>query len=108
MEAFNVCILCLKERLLSHKDGWQTDLICAVTASIQPPISILTCLRYFYECSYSNTSFPHDISGLPSFTCKTDIINISSQSTLNFCTALAYPVFVFTTKDRIRNNTEII
>ena len=101
-----------KTRLLSHKDGWQTNFISVVIASIQPPISILTCLRYFYKCTSFNTSFPPGIfgicfwlykSGLPSFTCKTDIISIPFQSSLNlnFCTGLAYSVFVFTTKDSI-------
>ena len=106
-----------EKRLLSHKDGWQTNFISVVIASIQPPISILTCLRYFYKCTSFNTSFPPGIfgicfwlykSGLPSFTCKTDIISIPFQSSLNFCTVLAYLVFVFTTKDRIRDNTEVI
>ena len=101
-----------KKRLLSHKDGWQTNFISVVIASIQPPISILTCPRYFYKYTSFNTSFPPDIfgicfwlykSGLPSFTCKTDIISIPFQSSLNlnFCTGLAYSVFVFTTKDSI-------
>ena len=113
-ETFNGSIQCMHS-LFKRKTS-VVYLICDATASTQPPISILTCLRYLCDCTSSNIISTWYIWHLlltlqiwsTIFYMQDRHICISSESFVNFYTALAYPMFVFTTKNRIRNNTEII